>query len=78
MANFISIQDQTSGEFVHEEVSDNVYAYIRQLEVYIKHPQSSRLLEVYPHLTKRAVDRLWRGLAQPFSKIKLWFAELFR
>lgn len=30
------------------------------------------------HLTKRAVDRLWRRLSQAFSKIKLWFAKLFR
>jgi len=29
-------------------------------------------------LTKRAVDRLWRRLAQVVSKIKLWFAELSR
>lgn len=29
-------------------------------------------------LTKRAVDRLWRRFVQVFSKVKLWFAELFR
>jgi hypothetical protein len=32
------------------EVPEDVYVYVKQLEAYIKHPDKSKLLEVYPHL----------------------------
>lgn len=38
------------GEWIHCEVEEDVYVYIKQLEAYIKHPGESRLLDVYTEL----------------------------
>lgn len=35
------------GEFTHVNVPESIYYYIKQLEGYIKHPESSKLKEVY-------------------------------
>lgn len=35
------------GEFIHVNVPESIYYYIKQLEGYIKHPESSKLKEVY-------------------------------
>lgn len=43
---FISIKDK-DGKYKHVEVSEDVYRYIRQLEGFIKHPDISKIKEVY-------------------------------
>ena len=35
------------GEFEHHDVPHEVFLYIRQLESYIRHPELSKLKEVY-------------------------------
>ncbi len=46
MSKHVSIK--VSDEYNFFEVSEEVYIYIRQLEHYIRYPDKSDLLELYP------------------------------
>lgn len=47
---FIDTQNSLT-VFVNYTVDEAVSRYIKQLEMYIKHPDESRLLDVHKHLT---------------------------
>lgn len=47
MAGALAIKN-TNGDYELWPVATEVYYYVRQLEEYIKNPEYSRLLEVYP------------------------------
>ena len=49
---FLSVRDD-GGAYQHFRVPEEVYVYVRQLEAYIKEPEKSRLLIVYPRLRRR-------------------------
>lgn len=46
MSSFISVRINDE-EYKHIEVAREVYIYIKQLESYIKYPDSSKLKEIY-------------------------------
>jgi hypothetical protein len=44
---YLAVYDSDTKELVHEDVSENVYFYVKQLESYIKYPHLSKLKEAY-------------------------------
>lgn len=47
---YISCKDDNGKNDVYE-VPFEVYVYIKQLEIYISHPNQSKLLTIYPELS---------------------------
>lgn len=45
----LSIKDR-SGKFQHYAVPEEVYTYVKQMEMYVMHPEASKFLEMNPHL----------------------------
>lgn len=51
MTHCVSVKNRL-GEYEHFKVPPEVYMYIRQLEMAIKYPNTSKLKELYPERFK--------------------------
>ena len=47
MNNYYISTKTKDGRYVTDQVPERVYRYVRQLETYIKHPEESKIKEVY-------------------------------
>jgi hypothetical protein len=49
MSHFIAVKSATGEhDYVHYEVPEDVYIYIRQLEMFVKYPNISQIKKLYP------------------------------
>jgi hypothetical protein len=60
MSCLLSIKDKDKN-FKHYEVPEEVYIYVQQLEMFIKFPNDSKLLEAYPERFAVGTNRLLCG-----------------
>jgi hypothetical protein len=55
MNYYVSVKDE-NGEYKHIPVPEEVYVYVRQLEICIKYPNKSHLLELYPERFDKRIE----------------------